>query len=520
MSDSVIDHRQLTISPRALRRLFKQPCSFYDLLCELIDNSLQSFLSHREELAKAGKDSCTINVYCSPDKIEVTDDAYGMDKEGVDRVLNFEEVNNWKPGDLSRYGVGLKRAIWNFGDHAVTEIRTKLLYDSSEKVIVFDLDKINSGADGIDVRMSPAADISTHGTWITVTRIGKRFKEKDVNEAVSSFSRIYSQYIENGTLNLIVQGSPIECFDPDLADDENGSQLKVLISPEQSRFQDEDGNFYSYSGWIGVLSHMDASGEKSGIDIGVTGGRIILKGYRTTSLLGASNMWAFKTITGQLFIAEGDWGETANKTDFDKGGDFKLRFEASLKRIPAFDEILRIAKGRKIRQEAKKRASGKTSPNPGSEDGIGKGGSASAMGGVTPVVENTPAQPIPLPEEDGSAIPAITSTALPSEEIFHCRSEGRIYEVRVFYGNASGSSVDFLSIDSSSDKNMVTVIVHAGVPALSAFTGTEEGRKIIKTFAVLIASASVKSGKLFDAKPTDLVNALNEIAEESLAWAE
>lgn len=520
MSDSVIDHRELKLTPKALRRLFKHPCTLYDLLCELIDNSLQSFLDHRDDLLKAGKDSCTISVYCYPDKIEVTDDAYGMDEEGIGRVLSFEEDKNWKQGGLSRYGVGLKRAIWNFGDHAVTEIRTKLLYDPRERIIVFDLDKINKDGLGIDVRTKEAADASTHGTSITVTRVGKRFKQKDVDEAAKSFSRIYSQYIENGTLNLTFQGSAIECFDPEIAFDENGSRMRISISPEQSRFQDEDGNFYSYSGWIGVLSHMDASGEKAGIDIGFSGGRIILKGYRTTSLLNATNMRAYKTITGQLFIAEGDWGETVNKTDFDKGSDFKRRFEESLKRIRAFDEIVRAAKGRKIRQETKVDAARQAEGDPDSKgDSVGRR-SSSAMGAGSATVENTVTHPLPLPEEGEPPRTEDNPPSLPPEESFARRVEGKIYEVQVFYERASVPSADFLTIDSSSDKNKVGVLVYAGVPALSAFASTIEGRKIIKIFALLIASACVKSGRMPGAKPADLVNSLNELAEENFAWVE
>lgn len=87
---------------------------------EFIDNSLQSFLDHKEVLKELedGK-KCKISIIWDSDKIVITDNAFGMNDEEFGRVLKLKATNPnaMRNDQLSVYGMGLKYASVYLGNH-------------------------------------------------------------------------------------------------------------------------------------------------------------------------------------------------------------------------------------------------------------------------------------------------------------------------------------------------------------------------------------------------------------------
>ena len=84
-------------------------------LAEYIDNSLQSFLNHRDELEKInhdGKLNVSINLDFDDDTITIKDDAYGIDEESYQRAFELANIPLDANG-LNEFGMGMKvSSVW------------------------------------------------------------------------------------------------------------------------------------------------------------------------------------------------------------------------------------------------------------------------------------------------------------------------------------------------------------------------------------------------------------------------
>lgn len=104
----------INIRPKTdIYSFFKRlPYKFEQVIYEFIDNSIDSFYKHREELKKSDKDfKLKINLIWDPqnDKIIIEDNAFGMDYENFQRAF----ILNVPPKDSSyksEFGLGLKTA--------------------------------------------------------------------------------------------------------------------------------------------------------------------------------------------------------------------------------------------------------------------------------------------------------------------------------------------------------------------------------------------------------------------------
>ena len=66
----------------------RQKSELYSLLAEFIDNSFQSYIDHRNELSGSG--ACVVDINVSNGSLTIEDNAFGMDREGIGSVLDFQ----------------------------------------------------------------------------------------------------------------------------------------------------------------------------------------------------------------------------------------------------------------------------------------------------------------------------------------------------------------------------------------------------------------------------------------------
>ena len=114
--------RKLNIRPTSsvyatYKRLSYQP---WTAIAEFVDNSTQSFYDHKEELlgVKYYKGlTIEVNYIDDPeegDRLEITDDAYGMEWEDFQRAVILDKPPINRDG-RNEFGMGLKTAACWFG---------------------------------------------------------------------------------------------------------------------------------------------------------------------------------------------------------------------------------------------------------------------------------------------------------------------------------------------------------------------------------------------------------------------
>lgn len=310
-----------------------------DVYAEFIDNSLQSYLDHRQELDKInGNKHCYIEFSTSDGKLSILDNAYGMNEEEFKRALVF----NSHPADrdisksLGRYGIGLKRAAQHLGRKCLIK---STAYGSNLKYsAVLDFDAFAEDKDKIEFKIDDDAPLEEHWTLIEITELRNAgLTTKERTDLQSDLERIYSGFLENQDLIVVIDKKRYQAFSPSLLKDENSLDTSILIS---AAFE-YDGKQYSYSGWAGILEKM--SDRDAGLDIRKNNRAIKLR-YSPEKLFGNSSDYRRRRITGQFNITGGDWAESIDKTGFAMSDAFWEKFNGSLLSNPKFVRLCKQAK--------------------------------------------------------------------------------------------------------------------------------------------------------------------------------
>ena len=110
-------------------------------LAEFVDNSLESFLSHRAEVAGTdGKLRVEVAIDSSDDgSISVRDNAAGIYESEYQRAFRLAEPPPHLSG-LSEFGMGMKSAACWFGKQF--SVRSSALGEPVERTVSFDIEEI------------------------------------------------------------------------------------------------------------------------------------------------------------------------------------------------------------------------------------------------------------------------------------------------------------------------------------------------------------------------------------------
>ena len=223
---------------------------------EFIDNSLQSFLDHKEVLKELedGK-KCKISIIWDSDKIVITDNAFGMNDEEFGRALKLKATNPnaMRNDQLSVYGMGLKYASVYLGNHysiSSTAYKSNVRYYAEVDVPQFE--KYNPKT--VAAKLSSDSN-EVHETVLTITDLRiKRTNDKE-NDLRQKLGLIYNHYIHAGLLSISINRIPINYQRPELRPNEEGGKY-------YENFEDSfvaGGKTYHFTGWIGILNKGDQS---------------------------------------------------------------------------------------------------------------------------------------------------------------------------------------------------------------------------------------------------------------------
>lgn len=271
-------------------------------LAEFVDNSLQSFLIHREDLREVGVSAVSVAIELDDDgsRVTVRDNAAGIDGQDYARAFRPAEIPPDRSG-LAEFGMGLKSASCWFAPR--WGVRTAALAESIERTVTFDIDRIvRDELDEIAVRTSHA-EASDHYTEIVLTELFRPMRGKTIAKVKDHLGSIYRIFLRKGLLELSFDGERLDYEEP-----------AILVAPF---FRDPDGDprtwkkeidfdfgegqrVYGFAALRERASTAEAGFALFRRDRLVQGSKD--EGYRPPLIFGASNSFVYQRLFGELHL--------------------------------------------------------------------------------------------------------------------------------------------------------------------------------------------------------------------------
>lgn len=218
----------LTPDPRVLVALARTPLQPLDALCELIDNSLDSF--HMAELrGEPVANPIVVVEVPRPSEVDhasgrvlVRDNGPGMDRESAERSIRAGYTSNNPFDTLGLFGMGFNIATAKFG--RITEFTTARRQDTEALHVVIDLDELVSSGDYlVPVGSVAKPEDMESGTQIIVkswwpagdTNAGfvARLARYSDNMIRRELGRRYATVLRKKDVRIVVNGQPCPAFE-------------------------------------------------------------------------------------------------------------------------------------------------------------------------------------------------------------------------------------------------------------------------------------------------------------------
>ena len=277
---------------------------------EFVDNAIQSFQDHEEEIgvAEGGTARLLVRVKIDPSGdglIQVSDNAAGIHGREWARALRPAEPPPDKSG-LAEFGMGMKTAAAWFGRRLT--VSSTALGEGVGRRVTLDFDEIvDKKLDTIRLEIYPAG-LNEHGTEVMVTGLHRRPQGRTVSKMREHLSSIYRMFLRDGTLQLTFQRgtNPEEALDPE--------EVSVLDAP---RFDDPEGETRRWSKSIdfdfggGLRAHgfmaIREVGSTANAGLALFRRQRLIEGsgdetYRPRAIFGASNSYEYQRLFGELTL--------------------------------------------------------------------------------------------------------------------------------------------------------------------------------------------------------------------------
>lgn len=211
----------LTPSPRVLRMLGQIDFKPWQCLAELIDNSVDAFLTERGEAVGMLFPQVNVEISSAADirsgtgDIRVSDNAAGMEPRHLEMALKAGYSSNNPVDKLGLFGMGFNVATARLGGR--TEVWTTRLEDDVWTGVRIDFDELER-ADTFHVpliqRPKTAAEAQSHGTVILIQKLEQQRtlylrSAGGLKATRDKLSRVYNKIIQDLGLRVIVAGSEL-----------------------------------------------------------------------------------------------------------------------------------------------------------------------------------------------------------------------------------------------------------------------------------------------------------------------
>lgn len=301
----------------------------WNALAEYIDNSLQSYLSHRDILSplnKDGKLNVEINIDVDNDVITIKDDAFGIEEANYGRAFELANIPLDAEG-LNEFGMGMKvSSVW-LSDH--WKVESSAYGEKVKKTFVFDLQEVVSKEETKLPVNEIAADESDHYTIVTLNQLThNKPSSRSLSHIKKHLSSIYTKFIREGVINLVVNDElmkyeELPCLNAPYYKTPNDSPVlwKRTVSFEAPKPNGKGK--YVVKGFIGLLETMSTNNNNGFLLFRrdrVIGTSYDEK-YRPEELCGQVGSPRYKRVFGELYLEGFDVSFTKNS--FQEDDDLK-----------------------------------------------------------------------------------------------------------------------------------------------------------------------------------------------------
>ena len=295
------------------KRLSYQP---WTAIAEFIDNSTQSFYDHKDELmdqkyAKGLNISIRyIEDAIEGDRLEITDDAYGMEWSDFQRAVVLDRPPKNTSG-RNEFGMGLKTAACWFG--SLWSVESTQLNSTIKYYTEINIDELGKyKTEEIDVREETVSK-KDHFTKIVIKRLNKRIiGARTIGKVKELLGSIYREDLRSGLVRINYNGSALQYKEVPVYIDADSKIWKKDVSFTVQHEEKE----LAVSGFIAI--RIPGSVKDAGFTL-IRRGRVIVggseKNYRPSELFGDANSYAWQRMYGELHMD--NWPVTQAKDGFD-----------------------------------------------------------------------------------------------------------------------------------------------------------------------------------------------------------
>lgn len=273
-------------------------------LAEFVDNAIQSFLDHREDL-EALHDGPKLHVEIVIDpadggRITIRDNAAGIYEHEYARAFRPAEFPPDRSG-LCEFGMGMKNAACWFSSEWL--VRTKALGEPIERTITFNIDDIvRDSIEELGISSRPAEPRS-HYTEIILSRVYKVPRGNTIKKMKSHLAGMYRIFIREGTMELSLNGEDLSYVEPEILETpahDNPAGPPVLWS------KPVDFDFGQGQRVTGFAALREVGSIKEA-GLALFRRKRLIQGssdetYRPSFIFGNQNSFAYQRLFGELTI--------------------------------------------------------------------------------------------------------------------------------------------------------------------------------------------------------------------------
>lgn len=179
-------------------------------LGEMVDNSIQSYLEHKEELIALHGSSYKLRVdinFSGGDNptIQLVDNAAGIYTKDIPRAFTPAMPPIDKSG-ISQYGIGMKSSACWYSNFFT--VRTRALNEPIIRNVTFDIPKIiRDEIYSLEIEKEPETNPKIHGTRIIMRNLNQPVPIAGAASRLRSYLRsMYRDFLRTGELVLTING--------------------------------------------------------------------------------------------------------------------------------------------------------------------------------------------------------------------------------------------------------------------------------------------------------------------------
>jgi hypothetical protein len=276
-------------------------------LAEFVDNSIQSFLVSRQQIAKSDGTNCRLSVAIEIDeagrRIVIRDNAGGIALSDFPRSFRPAQLPPDR-GGLAEFGMGMKSAACWFAPRWT--VRTKAVGELIERTIEFDITRIvRNELEEIDIADCPAT-ASDHFTEIILHDPYHMPVGRTTGKIREHLAEIYRVFIRDGTLELTCDRQVLCYQEPDILFAARYSDRNEPIGEPVTWKRDIDFDFGTGLRVRGFAAlRRQASTSHAGFSL-FRRSRLIVgsadEKYRPRAIFGAPNDFVYQRLFGELHL--------------------------------------------------------------------------------------------------------------------------------------------------------------------------------------------------------------------------